>query len=170
MMPPSTTTSETLPSSVFESLLPKLLSILQVTQRPEGTSNVRNKQDLLQAVSRARLIGTTLSYTRIDSSVSRSSQQRAFHRECASGWRDAYRGARRDHRHAREASSQEAVRIVVSYSPGIFIFFWLKRNFVRADFVMLQITVARLLGQGYRYQGRGLFRTRSICGCSWWWR
>jgi hypothetical protein len=49
MIPPS---SETLPSSVFESLLPKLLSILQVTQRPEGTSNVRNKQDLLQAVSR----------------------------------------------------------------------------------------------------------------------
>ncbi len=50
-MPPSTTASETLPSSVFESLLPKLLTILQVTQRPEGTSNVRNKQDLLQAVS-----------------------------------------------------------------------------------------------------------------------
>ena len=49
-MPP--TASETLPSSVFESLLPKLLTILQVTQRPEGTSNVRNKQDLLQAVSR----------------------------------------------------------------------------------------------------------------------
>jgi hypothetical protein len=50
-MPPSSTASETLPSSVFESLLPKLLTILQVTQRPEGTSNVRNKQDLLQAVS-----------------------------------------------------------------------------------------------------------------------
>ena len=48
--------SETLPSSAFESLLPKLLTILQVTQRPEGTSNVRNKQDLLQAVS-----GTTSS-------------------------------------------------------------------------------------------------------------
>ena len=43
-------TTESLPSDVFESLLPKLLSILQVTQRPEGTSNVRNKQDLLQAV------------------------------------------------------------------------------------------------------------------------
>jgi hypothetical protein len=51
---PSVMASETLPSSVFESLLPKLLAILQVTQRPEGTSNVRNKQDLLQAVSRAR--------------------------------------------------------------------------------------------------------------------
>lgn len=51
-MPPSTTANETLPSSVFESLLPKLLTILQVTQRPEGTSNMRNKQDLLQAVSR----------------------------------------------------------------------------------------------------------------------
>ena len=47
------TASETLPSSVFESLLPKLLKIFQVTQRPEGTSNVRNKQDLLQAVSRS---------------------------------------------------------------------------------------------------------------------
>ncbi|KAH9994473.1 hypothetical protein BJV77DRAFT_943694 [Russula vinacea] len=48
------TASETLPSSVFESLLPKLLSILQVTQRPEGTSNVRNKQDLLQAIQAFR--------------------------------------------------------------------------------------------------------------------
>jgi len=46
--------SETLPSSVFESLLPKLLLILQVTQRPEGTSNVRNKQDLLQAIQAFR--------------------------------------------------------------------------------------------------------------------
>ncbi|KAF8499012.1 hypothetical protein F5888DRAFT_1686843 [Russula emetica] len=53
-MPPSTTASETLPSSVFESLLPKLLTILQVTQRPEGTSNVRNKQDLLQAIQAFR--------------------------------------------------------------------------------------------------------------------
>lgn len=42
--------NETLPSSAFESLLPKLLTILQVTQRPEGTTNARNKQDLLQAV------------------------------------------------------------------------------------------------------------------------
>jgi hypothetical protein len=42
---------ETLPSSAFESLLPKLLAILQVTQRPEGTGDPRNKQDLLQAVS-----------------------------------------------------------------------------------------------------------------------
>ena len=57
----STMTTESLPSDVFESLLPKLLSILQVTQRPEGTSNVRNKQDLLQAVGRAVLILTTLS-------------------------------------------------------------------------------------------------------------
>lgn len=47
--------SDTLPSSAFQSLLPKLLSILQVTQRPEGTSNARNKQDLLQAVSRNHL-------------------------------------------------------------------------------------------------------------------
>jgi len=46
--------SETLPSSAFESLLPKLLAILQVTQRPEGTSNVRNKQDLLQAIQAFR--------------------------------------------------------------------------------------------------------------------
>ncbi|KAI0286616.1 OPT oligopeptide transporter protein-domain-containing protein [Russula aff. rugulosa BPL654] len=53
-MPPSTTASEMLPSSVFESLLPKLLTILQVTQRPEGTSNVRNKQDLLQAIQAFR--------------------------------------------------------------------------------------------------------------------
>jgi hypothetical protein len=42
---------QALPSSAFESLLPKLLAILQVTQRPEGTENARNKQDLLQAVS-----------------------------------------------------------------------------------------------------------------------
>ncbi|KAI0005327.1 hypothetical protein BJV74DRAFT_880606 [Russula compacta] len=46
--------SETLPSSAFQSLLPKLLTILQVTQRPEGTSNARNKQDLLQAVQAFR--------------------------------------------------------------------------------------------------------------------
>ena len=51
MLPSAASASETLPSSAFESLLPKLLTILQVTQRPEGTSNVRNKQDLLQAVS-----------------------------------------------------------------------------------------------------------------------
>ena len=56
------TASETLPSSVFESLLPKLLSILQVTQRPEGTSNVRNKQDLLQAVSRRNVDRENNSY------------------------------------------------------------------------------------------------------------
>jgi hypothetical protein len=55
MIPLSAATSETLPSSAFESLLPKLLTILQVTQRPEGTNNVRNKQDLLQAVSRKKL-------------------------------------------------------------------------------------------------------------------
>jgi hypothetical protein len=55
--------SETLPESAFESLLPKLLAILQVTQRPEGTSNVRNKQDLLQAVSRAR-IAPSVKHTR----------------------------------------------------------------------------------------------------------
>ena len=48
---------ETLPSSVLESLLTKLLVILRVTQRPEGTSNARNKQDLLQAVSRSRRCG-----------------------------------------------------------------------------------------------------------------
>ncbi|KAI9510642.1 hypothetical protein F5148DRAFT_1178056 [Russula earlei] len=42
------------PSSAFESLLPRLLTILQVTQRPEGTSNVRNKQDLLQAIQAFR--------------------------------------------------------------------------------------------------------------------
>lgn len=53
-MTPSTTASETLPPSVFESLLPKLLTILQVTQRPEGTSNVQNKQDLLQAIQAFR--------------------------------------------------------------------------------------------------------------------
>ena len=47
----SMSSNETLPSSAFESLLPKLLTILQVTQRPEGTTNARNKQDLLQAVS-----------------------------------------------------------------------------------------------------------------------
>ncbi|KAH9060712.1 hypothetical protein EDB87DRAFT_1683175 [Lactarius vividus] len=46
--------NETLPSSAFESLLPKLLTILQVTQRPEGTINVRNKQDLLQAIQAFR--------------------------------------------------------------------------------------------------------------------
>ncbi|KAH9043894.1 hypothetical protein EDB85DRAFT_2138575 [Lactarius pseudohatsudake] len=46
--------NETLPSSAFESLLPKLLTILQVTQRPEGTTNVRNKQDLLQAIQAFR--------------------------------------------------------------------------------------------------------------------
>jgi hypothetical protein len=59
--------SETLPSSVFESLLPKLLSILQVTQRPEGTSNVRNKQDLLQAVNRSYIdcINTLMTHTQI---------------------------------------------------------------------------------------------------------
>ncbi|KAI9437045.1 hypothetical protein H4582DRAFT_1788056, partial [Lactarius indigo] len=44
----------TLPSSAFESLLPELLTILQVTQRPEGTTNVRNKQDLLQAIQAFR--------------------------------------------------------------------------------------------------------------------
>lgn len=46
--------NETLPSSAFESLLPKLLTILQVTQRPEGTTNARNKQDLLQAIQAFR--------------------------------------------------------------------------------------------------------------------
>ncbi|KAH9177117.1 hypothetical protein EDB89DRAFT_1845385 [Lactarius sanguifluus] len=46
--------NETLPSSAFESLLPKLLTILQVTQRPEGTTNLRNKQDLLQAIQAFR--------------------------------------------------------------------------------------------------------------------
>ncbi|KAI0294780.1 hypothetical protein BC826DRAFT_1104529 [Russula brevipes] len=45
---------ESLPSSAFESLIPKLLSVLEVTQRPEGTSNVRNKQDLLQAIQAFR--------------------------------------------------------------------------------------------------------------------
>src|SRR5712672_1588453 len=86
-------------SSVFESLLPKLLAILQVTQRPEGTSNVRNKQDLLQAVSHARIATLlpnelrTHSYT--DSSVQRSPQSRALPRECASRRRTAYRGSRR---------------------------------------------------------------------------
>lgn len=46
--------NETLPSSAFESLLPRLLTILQVTQRPEGTTNARNKQDLLQAIQAFR--------------------------------------------------------------------------------------------------------------------
>jgi hypothetical protein len=46
--------NETLPSSAFETLLPKLLTILQVTQRPEGTTNARNKQDLLQAIQAFR--------------------------------------------------------------------------------------------------------------------
>ncbi|KAI0248082.1 hypothetical protein BJV78DRAFT_843886 [Lactifluus subvellereus] len=45
---------ETLPSSALESLLTKLLAILRVTQRPEGTSNARNKQDLLQAIQAFR--------------------------------------------------------------------------------------------------------------------
>ncbi|KAH9982092.1 hypothetical protein BGW80DRAFT_1161611 [Lactifluus volemus] len=45
---------QALPSSAFESLLPKLLAILQVTQRPEGTENARNKQDLLQAIQAFR--------------------------------------------------------------------------------------------------------------------
>lgn len=45
---------ETLPSPAFESLLPKLLTILQVTQRPEGTTNARNKQALLQAIQAFR--------------------------------------------------------------------------------------------------------------------
>ena len=32
--------------------------------------------------------------------------------------------------------------------PELFFFFLKKRNLIRADFVILQITVARLLGQG----------------------
>jgi len=46
--------NESLPSSAFESLLPKLLTILRVAQLPEGTTNVRNKQDLLQAIQAFR--------------------------------------------------------------------------------------------------------------------
>jgi len=122
MIPLSAATSETLPSSAFESLLPKLLTILQVTQRPEGTNNVRNKQDLLQAVSRIKLhfannlvggrefkkkLSTT---TQLDPGIPRSSEPGALARECASGWRAAHRGARRDHRHARETTRKEAVR------------------------------------------------------------
>ena len=115
--------SETLPSSAFEYLLPKLLTILQVTQRPEGTSNVRNKQDLLQAVS-----GTTSSssiayklsgvrhgiiYIYADPGVPRSSEPGALARSRASGRRATHRGARRGHCHARETARKEAVRFVV---------------------------------------------------------
>ncbi|KAI0307425.1 hypothetical protein B0F90DRAFT_1621223 [Multifurca ochricompacta] len=46
--------SSTLPSSAFEALLPKLLNILKVTERPEGTSNARNKQDLLTGIQTFR--------------------------------------------------------------------------------------------------------------------
>src|SRR6266851_4305843 len=118
MIPLSAATSETLPSSAFESLLPKLLTILQVTQRPEGTNNVRNKQDLLQAVSRKSCILRTISWvgelknstTTLDPGIPRSSEPGALARECASRWRAAHRGARRDHRHARETTRKEAVR------------------------------------------------------------
>jgi hypothetical protein len=120
---PAVSASETLPSSAFESLLPKLLTILQVTQRPEGTGNVRNKQDLLQAVS-----GTTSSpsiayklervrhcvYIYADPGVPRSSEPGALARSRASGRRATRRGARRGHCHARETARKEAVRFVVS--------------------------------------------------------
>ena len=113
------TPSETLPSSTFESLLPKLLTILQITQRPEGTINIKNKQDLLQAVSPPMLPrvaptnplrGRANARDIPDPGVSRSPQPGALTRECAPGRRTAHRGARRDHRHARETTRKEAVR------------------------------------------------------------
>jgi hypothetical protein len=107
MMPPS----ETLPSSTFESLLPKLLAILQITQRPEGTTNVKNKQDLLQAVSpskellycrlqrqleshRSTLCAHECMCDTIDPGVPRSSEPGAHARECTPRRRTAHRGAR----------------------------------------------------------------------------
>ncbi|KAI0271700.1 hypothetical protein BC834DRAFT_967140 [Gloeopeniophorella convolvens] len=45
---------ETLPAAAFETLLPKLLAVVEITQRSEGTSSVQNKQDLLQAIQTFR--------------------------------------------------------------------------------------------------------------------
>jgi hypothetical protein len=61
------------------------------------------------------IVTTPLGHTHADSGVPRSSQQRKFHRECAPGRRNALRGARRDHRHAREATSEEAVRCILCF-------------------------------------------------------
>lgn len=105
--------NETLPSSAFESLLPKLLTILQVTQRPEGTTNARNKQDLLQAVRQGEFCSwwrSTLNPLKTDSSLPRSYESRAWRSGCTSWWRIAHRGAKWNNCHAREVASKEKVR------------------------------------------------------------
>lgn len=42
--------SNPLPTSLYESLLLKLVTVLELTQRPEGTVTPQAKQALLQAV------------------------------------------------------------------------------------------------------------------------
>ncbi|TFK57705.1 hypothetical protein OE88DRAFT_1620038 [Heliocybe sulcata] len=47
----STTAEYALPVAAFESLILKLLNVLEMTQRPEGTSTHQAKQTLLQATN-----------------------------------------------------------------------------------------------------------------------
>jgi hypothetical protein len=123
-----------------------------------------NKICCRPSVAAMLIVTTLLSHTHTDSGVPRGSQQRTIHRECASRRRNAHRGARGYHRHARETTRKEAVRctgLFTRHHPELIVC-------MCNVMCMPQITVARLLGQGDRYQGRGPLRTPSICRrCGW---